>query len=146
MTNLGLVALVGTLGLAMGWKHYLMIQIPVLWIAGVAGTWLFYVQHQFEGVYWKRKPEWDFSAAALQGSSYYRLPRILKWFSGDIGIHHIHHLSPRIPNYHLQACYDATPEFHIEPITLRTSLKSLRFRLYDEDNARLVGFGEAAAR
>jgi omega-6 fatty acid desaturase (delta-12 desaturase) len=145
MTNLGLAALVVILGLAMGWKNYLMIQIPVLWLAGAAGIWLFYVQHQFEGVYWKRHPEWDYAEAALLGSSYYRLPRILQWFSGNIGIHHIHHLSSRIPNYRLQNCYDATPEFHVAPITLRTSLRSLRFRFYDEANARLIGFREVRA-
>lgn len=143
LTSLGLAALVTTLILAMGLNEYLMIQIPVLMIAGVAGIWLFYVQHQFEGVYWKRRPDWDYMDAALQGSSYYRLPRVLQWFSGNIGIHHIHHLSPRIPNYHLQACYEATPDFHIEPITLWKSLHSLKFRLYDEANTRLIGFREA---
>jgi omega-6 fatty acid desaturase (delta-12 desaturase) len=110
--------------------------------AGGGGIWLFYVQHQFEGVYWERSQEWDYCTAALKGSSFYKLPRILQWFSGNIGFHHIHHLSPRIPNYSLEKCHQAEPLFQtVKPVTLFSSLKSLTFRLWDERRRRLVGFG-----
>ena len=125
-----------------GLKAYLVIQLIVLATAGSAGVWLFYVQHQFEGVYWERKDEWDFAAAALKGSSFYRLPRVLQWFSGNIGFHHIHHLSPRIANYNLQKCHEAEPLFQtVKPVTLFSSLKSFTFRLWDEQRRRLVGYG-----
>jgi omega-6 fatty acid desaturase (delta-12 desaturase) len=103
---------------------------------------LFYVQHQFEGVQWSRRAEWDYAEAALRGSSYYKLPRVLQWFTGNIGFHHIHHLSPGIPNYKLEKCYRETPMFQqVEPVTLWCSLKSLSFRLWDEQRRKLVGFG-----
>jgi omega-6 fatty acid desaturase (delta-12 desaturase) len=99
------------------------------------------VQHQFEGVYWDRREEWDYTEAALRGSSFYKLPRILQWFSGNIGFHHLHHLSPRIPNYHLEKCHEADPVFQRVPhVTLFTSLKSLSLRLWDEQRNRLVGY------
>ena len=111
-------------------------------VAGSAGVWLFYVQHQFEGVYWQRHGEWDYLTAALQGSSFYKLPKILQWFSGNIGFHHIHHLSARIPNYNLERCHRAEPLFQkVPPVTLFSSFKSLTFRLWDEQRHRLVGFG-----
>src|SRR5882724_8170739 len=106
-TNLTILGFAVALSLVFGIKAYLVIQLTVLLVAGSAGFWLFYVQHQFEGVYWERREEWDYAAAALQGSSFYKLPRILQWFSGNIGYHHIHHLSPRIPNYHLEKCHEA---------------------------------------
>jgi hypothetical protein len=90
-----------------GFKTYLLLRSGVLLVASVAGVWLFYVQHQFEGVYWERREEWDYCTAALKGSSFYKLPKILQWFSGNIGFHHIHHLSPRIPNYNLEKCHRA---------------------------------------
>ena len=103
---------------------------------------MFYVQHQFEDVYWERGDNWDYTAAALQGSSFYKLPRILQWFTGNIGFHHIHHLSPRIPNYNLERCHRADPLFQrVKPITFFSSLKSLTFRLWDEQQKKLVGFG-----
>jgi omega-6 fatty acid desaturase (delta-12 desaturase) len=102
---------------------------------------MFYIQHQFEDVYWERGENWDYTAAALQGSSFYKLPRVLQWFSGNIGFHHIHHLSPRIPNYNLQRCHDADPLFQkVKPITLIASLKSFNLRLWDEQRKKLVGF------
>jgi omega-6 fatty acid desaturase (delta-12 desaturase) len=110
-------------------------------VTGTAGVWLFYVQHQFEGVNWQRHSEWDYTAAALEGSSFYKLPRVLQWFSGNIGFHHIHHLSPRIPNYNLERCHNADALFRrVKTLTLRASLKSLTFRLWDEPNQRLVGY------
>lgn len=137
------LALIGILVIAIftiGIKAYLLIQVPVMWIAAVLGVWLFYVQHQFEDVYWVRHEDWDYVKAALEGSSFYKLPKILQWFSGNIGFHHIHHLSPRIPNYYLEPCHKENAIFQIKPITLLSSLKSLTFRLWDEKNNQLVGF------
>ena len=115
-------------------------RLPTILLAGVGGIWLFYVQHQFEDMFWTKHEEWDYVTAALDGSSYYKLPKVLQWFSGNIGIHHIHHLSPRIPNYALEPCLKANPMFQKEPITLLSSLKSLRFRLWDEETRQLVSF------
>ena len=128
--------------LAFGWKAFLIIQLTILAVAGSAGVWLFYVQHQYEGVYWERSDKWDYVSAALHGSSFYKLPKILQWFSGNIGFHHIHHLSARIPNYNLERCHKAEPLFQkVKPITLLSSLKSFTFRLWDEQHRRLVGYG-----
>lgn len=140
-TNLALGAMAAGLIWVFGLKAYLIIQITVLMAAGSAGVWLFYVQHQFEGVYWERANDWDYAQAALQGSSFYKLPKILQWFSGNIGFHHIHHLSPRIPNYHLEKCHKAEPLFQtVKPVTLFGSLKSFTFRLWDEQQRKLVGY------
>jgi hypothetical protein len=125
----------------LGFKAYLLIQLTATAVAGSAGVWLFYVQHQFEGVYWERAGTWDYATAALHGSSFYKLPRILQWFSGNIGFHHIHHLSSRIPNYHLEKAHQAEPLFQtVKPITLLPSMKSLSLRLWDEQRQRLVGY------
>jgi omega-6 fatty acid desaturase (delta-12 desaturase) len=139
--NLALLCMVVTLGSIFGWGPYLLIQGIVIAVAGAAGLWLFYVQHQFEDVYWERGEHWDYTAAALRGSSYYKLPRVLQWLSGNIGFHHIHHLSPRIPNYNLQKCHESDRLFQqVKPITLRASFKSLKFRFWDEQSKRLVGY------
>jgi omega-6 fatty acid desaturase (delta-12 desaturase) len=122
-------------------------QLTAVTVAGSAGVWLFYVQHQFEDVYWERGNKWDYEKAALQGSSYYKLPRVLQWFSGNIGFHHIHHLSPRIPNYHLEKCYRSEPLFQrVKPLTLLSSLKSLKFRLWDERRRTMVGYPSQCLR
>ena len=140
-TNVALLALAVGLGSLLGLKTYVLLQLGVLAVAGITGVWLFYVQHQFEGVYWERSEEWDFSLAALKGSSFYKLPKVLQWFSGNIGFHHIHHLSPRIPNYNLERCHLAEPLFQtVKPVTLFSSFKSLTFRLWDEQRRRLVSF------
>jgi acyl-lipid omega-6 desaturase (Delta-12 desaturase) len=140
-TNLGVGAMVAGLIWVFGLKAALLIQLTVLMTAGSAGVWLFYVQHQFEGVNWERGDEWDYAAAALKGSSFYKLPRVLQWFSANIGFHHIHHLSPRIPNYHLEKCHQAEPLFQtVKPVTLFSSFKSLTFRLWDEQRRKLVGY------
>ncbi len=145
-TNLALLVVAGGLVWAFGWKAYLVIQLIVLMVAGSSGVWLFYVQHQFEGVYWERAENWDYATAALKGSSFYKLPRLLQWFSGNIGFHHIHHLSSRIPNYHLQKCHEAEPLFQtVKPITLFASFKSFTFRLWDEQRRKLVGYGHLRA-
>jgi acyl-lipid omega-6 desaturase (Delta-12 desaturase) len=127
--------------LVFGVLPYLVIQLIVISVAGSAGFWFFYVQHQFEGVYWERTEQWNYSAAALEGSSFYKLPKVLQWFSGNIGYHHIHHLSPRIPNYNLERCHKAHLMFQqVKPLTLFASLKSLSLRLWDERRKKLVGF------
>ena len=136
-----LAGIVTVAWMTIGLKAYLLIQLPVMAIAGSAGMWLFYVQHQFEGVYWERHQQWDYVSGALDGSSYYRLPGFLRWFSGNIGFHHVHHLSPRIANYRLKACHDEQPIFRrVHVLTLRTSLRSLTHRLWDEERRELIGF------
>ncbi len=139
--NLSIATFVGAMALTFGIKEYLLIQLTVTMVAGASGIWLFYVQHQFEDAYWETREDWDYTAAALKGSSYYKLPRILQWLSGNIGFHHIHHLSSRIPNYNLERCHNSHPIFQqVEPITLRSSLKSINVRLWDTDRRKLVGF------
>lgn len=140
--NLAILAVALGLISIFGLKAYLLIQLIILMVAGGAGVWMFYVQHQFEDVYWERGDNWSFTAAALQGSSFYKLPRILQWFSGNIGFHHIHHLSPRIPNYNLEKCHKADPLFQqVKPVTFFSSMKSFTYRLWDEQGRRLVGYG-----
>jgi omega-6 fatty acid desaturase (delta-12 desaturase) len=139
--NLATAGMAATLIWIYGFVPYLIIQLTVTAVAGGAGVWMFYVQHQFEDVYWERTEEWDYTAAALQGSSFYQLPKILQWFSGNIGFHHIHHLSSRIPNYNLERCHRSHPMFrNVRPITLFTSLKSSTLRLWDEERKKLVGY------
>lgn len=134
--------LVGTaMSMVLGTWNYLVFQVAVLTVAGSAGVWLFYVQHQFEDAYWERGENWDYTVAALKGSSYFKLPRILQWFSGNIGFHHIHHLGPRIPNYNLERCHNSEALFRdVRPLTLSDSLRTLGLRLWDESSRRLVGF------
>jgi len=140
-TNLVLLAVTAIMSVLIGLRAFLLIQLTVSAIAGAFGIWLFYVQHNFEGVHWARGKDWDHTTAALQGSSFYKLPKILQWFTGNIGFHHIHHLSPRIANYHLERCHDADPYFErIKPLTLVTSLRSLTYRLWDEQRQRFVSF------
>lgn len=143
LSNLGIALIVFSLIWTIGWKAYLLIQLPVIYIASVHGVWLFYVQHQYESVKWERAEKWDYKTIALQGSSYFKLPLLLQWFTGNIGFHHIHHLSPKIPNYKLAKCHRENTMFHdIKPITFFSSLKSLRLRLWDEQRQRLIGFKE----
>ena len=140
-TNLVILGMAAGLSWFFGIKEYLLLQLVIMMAAGSAGVWLFYVQHQFEDVYWERRDDWDYTTAALRGSSFYKLPKVLQWFSGNIGFHHIHHLSPRIPNYHLEKCHQAEPLFQtVKPVTLFRSLKSFTFRLWDEQRRKLVGY------
>lgn len=142
LTNLGLVGFVGFIALTMGIKAYILIQLPIIGFGGAMAVWLFYVQHQFESTYFERNVDWEYFPAAMYGSSFYKLPRILQWFTGNIGYHHIHHLSPRIPNYWLQRCHEENEAFKAVPeITFFRSLKSMGYRLWDEENKRMVGFG-----
>ena len=140
-SNLFIVALLVVAALTIGVKAFLMIQLPAAFIGGLGGIWMFYIQHQFEGTYWQRHEEWDYATAAIRGSSYFKLPKVLQWFTGNIGFHHIHHLSSRIPNYALQRCMEENPEFQdVTTITLWSSLKSLRLNLWDEEQRQLISF------
>ncbi len=139
--NVAILLMAASLSYAFGIGTYLILQLGIVIVSGAMGVWMFYVQHQFEDVYWERDGDWDYTEAALKGSSYYKLPRILQWFSGNIGFHHIHHLSPRIPNYYLETCHNANPIFQeVKPITLLSSLKLITLRLWDEEERRLVGW------
>lgn len=141
--NASLVLVYALMIWAIGWQAFLLVQLPVIYIAGALGIWLFYVQHQFEDSYFENESEWDYVKAAVDGSSYYKLPKVLEWLTGNIGYHHVHHLSPRVPNYHLEKAHSETPPLHkATTITLKSSLESIRFRLYDEDNKRFIGFKE----
>ncbi len=140
-TNLALAVIVVLAGMTIGIKAYILVQLPIMVAASSVGVWLFYVQHQFESVYWERHEKWDYVRAALEGCSFYKLPRLLQWFTGSIGFHHVHHLGPRIPNYHLEKCCRENAIFStVEPITLVSSLKTSRLRLWDEEQRKLVGF------
>ena len=144
-TNVALAALVAGCSLVVGFRAVMLVYVPVFFFAGAAGIWLFYVQHQFDGTHWESHDEWDYARAALDGSSYLRLPRLLQWLTCSIGLHHVHHLSPRVPNYRLQACLDGNPELQqATRVTLRDSLRAFSLKLWDEEAGRLVGF--AAAR
>jgi omega-6 fatty acid desaturase (delta-12 desaturase) len=146
-TNLGIVVVGIALSLLMGVKTYLILQGLILYIGFIAGVWLFYVQHQFEDVYWERNDNWDFVTASLDGGSFYRLPAVLRWFSGNIGYHHIHHLNPRVPNYHLDRCQRQVSGLdRAKTIGLFASLRALNYRLWDEESSTLVGFGEVRRR
>jgi acyl-lipid omega-6 desaturase (Delta-12 desaturase) len=142
-TNIALAVLVGALCWLLGWRDYLLIQAPTVLLAGSAGIWLFYVQHQFEDAYWENAESWSYADAALRGSSYLKLPKMLQFFSGNIGLHHVHHLSARIPNYNLQRAHDENPIFHDVPtLSLRDGLRAVSLKLWDEDRGRLVTFAE----
>ena len=147
-TNLALVILAGTMVWLVGLKEFLLIQSLITIIASTVGTWLFFVQHQFEDAYWTRSDNWDYTQAALQGSSYMKLPKILQWFSGNIGFHHIHHLSPRIPNYLLEQCHKENPIFQemVVVLTLRSSLNSNFLSLWDEEQKKLISFNQLKQR
>ncbi|MBU1099185.1 MAG: fatty acid desaturase [Bacteroidetes bacterium] len=124
-----------------GFQSFLVIQLPITILASTTGTWLFYVQHQFPDTYWEQNGNWDYTLVALQGSSFYKLPKILQWFTGNIGYHHIHHLSPRIPNYNLEVCHKQNPLFQkANTLTLTTSFRSVLLSLWDENQKKLVGF------
>jgi omega-6 fatty acid desaturase (delta-12 desaturase) len=143
-TNLALAVIVGALCWLVGWQSVLLVQMPPLLIGGAAGVFLFYVQHQFEDTYWERRDDWSFAESALQGSSHLKLPQPLQFFTGNIGIHHVHHLNARIPNYNLQRAHDENPVFHGVPtLSLWDGVRSVRLKLWDEDRGRLVTFAEA---
>lgn len=131
------------MSLIYGFLPWLILQTVMMGVAGGCGIWLFYVQHQFEDAYWAQGKDWDFTAAAMEGSSYYKLPKVMQWFSGNIGFHHIHHLNPMIPNYNLERCHHSDPFFQVAPeLNLLSSLKTIKFRLWDEANAKMISFGD----
>ncbi len=144
ITNLGILLMVASLGIFGGWNLVLTIELPMFYVSSIVGVWLFYVQHQFDPGYWEHNEDWSFHNAAMLGSSHYKLPKWLQWFSGNIGFHHIHHLRPHIPNYNLERCYRATPELQLpNPLTFLTSLSSLTLHIWDEKRKVLLGFREA---
>lgn len=143
VTNISIVVVYALLCWAIGWEAFVLVQAPVFFVSGMLGIWLFYVQHQFEESYFEHDEEWSYVNAAVEGSSYYKLPAVLQWITGNIGFHHVHHLSPKVPNYHLEEAHNATPPLQkATTITIGTSLKSLRFRLWDEQHKTFVSFGE----
>ncbi len=143
LTNAVLVVMLGAIIWAVGIQAWLLVQFPSMFLAAAAGVWLFYVQHQFEDAYWENADSWSYSDAALQGSSYLKLPQPLQWFSGNIGLHHVHHLSARVPNYHLQAAHDNVDVFQEVPVlSMWDGVKAARLKLWDEDQRRLVTWAE----
>jgi omega-6 fatty acid desaturase (delta-12 desaturase) len=141
-TNAGLLAISVAIVSLWGWRGF-AVWIGTYYLAAIWGVWLFYVQHQFEDAYWEEHEEWDYETSAMKGSSHLRLPKILQWFTGSIGLHHVHHLAPRIPNYRLQRCHDDNPRFHSAPvITIPSGVAALRLALWDEERRRLVRFDE----
>ncbi|MBJ6725579.1 fatty acid desaturase [Geomesophilobacter sediminis] len=140
-TDLSIAVIMALAGWTIGFKTYVLVQLPILFIAATFGVWLFYIQHQFQGVYWARHNEWNPWRAALEGASFYQLPKMLQWLSGNIGFHHVHHARPGIPNYYLQKCYEEVPELQtVPPLTIASSLECVRFNLYDEKRREMVSF------
>ncbi len=145
-TNLALAALLAALCWLIGWQNFLLIEVPTVMIGGAVGIWLFFVQHQFDDVYWANTKDWNYADAALRGSSYLKLPKPLQFFTGNIGLHHVHHLNARIPNYNLQRAHDENPIFHGVPVLkLRGGLRAVRLKLYDTDQRAMVTFAQADA-
>jgi acyl-lipid omega-6 desaturase (Delta-12 desaturase) len=145
-TDVVLLAIIGGLCLWIGWERFLLVWAPSAMLAGSVGIWLFYVQHQFEDAYWQSAGDWDYAHAALRGSSYLKLPSVLQFFTGNIGLHHVHHLNSRIPNYNLQRAHDENPIFHQVPtLTLFDGLAAVRLKLWDEHRGKLITFAQARA-
>lgn len=143
-TNVALAVIAASLCVLLGWRAYLLAQLPIFVVAGAVGVWLFYVQHQFEDTYWQQHADWRYEQAALEGSSYLKLPRILQFFTGNIGFHHVHHLSVGIPNYNLQDAHENTESLRTVPeLTIADGLRATRLKLWDERRGRLVTFREA---
>ncbi|MFJ7669586.1 fatty acid desaturase [Lysinibacillus sp. NPDC097195] len=141
ITNIIILGICASLVYFMGWQAFLLVQGVTLFIAGSLGIWLFYIQHTYEDSYFEHDSDWDYVKAAVEGSSYYKLPKLLQWATGNIGFHHVHHLAPRVPNYNLEKAHNETPPLHTATtITLRTSFESLRYKLYDEEQGKFVTF------
>jgi acyl-lipid omega-6 desaturase (Delta-12 desaturase) len=146
ITNISIVGLIALMCWAIGWEAFLLVQGPIFLISGIAGIWLFYVQHQFEDTYFEHDDEWEYVRAAVEGSSYYKLPKVLQWMTGNIGFHHVHHLSPRVPNYKLEEVHkNSEPLQHAQTLTISTSLQSLKMHLWDEQGKRFIGFKDLKA-
>jgi omega-6 fatty acid desaturase (delta-12 desaturase) len=144
--DFAMLTVFGGLSALFGWKQVLMIQLPIICTSSIVGVWLFALQHRFEGVVWARQAEWSFTNAALDGSSYLELPRVLQWFTGNIGFHHIHHLSPRVPNYRLQACHENVPAVQrVKTLNMRSGFRASSLALWDEVTQTAVRFADAKA-
>lgn len=143
LTNGLLLIISASLIFFFGWASFLAVHGTTLFIAGSLGIWLFYIQHTYEDSYFEQNSEWDYVKAAVEGSSYYKLPKLLQWVTGNIGFHHVHHLAPRVPNYYLEKAHTEIPPLHMATtITLKTSLESLRYKLYDQKKYKFVTFKE----
>jgi acyl-lipid omega-6 desaturase (Delta-12 desaturase) len=146
-TDVALLAVVAGLCWLMGWRGFLLVWAPPALLAGSVGIWLFYVQHQFEDAYWESAEDWSYADAALRGSSYLNLPKVLQFFTGNIGLHHVHHLNARIPNYNLQRAHDENPMFHSVPtLSLWDGLRAVQLKLWDDESGKLVTFSQARAK
>ncbi len=142
-TNFSIAALITLMCYTIGWEAFLLVQVPIFMLSGAAGIWLFYVQHTFEDSYFEVDEQWDYVKAAVEGSSFYQLPKVLQWFTGNIGYHHIHHLSPKVPNYNLEDAHNNTPPLqHVPTFSLSSSLQCLKFGLWDERTQKFVRFKE----
>ena len=145
-TNLAIAFLFTVGGTVLGLCQMLLVQVPTMIVASIIGVWLFSIQHRFEGVLWVRQSAWNATAASLDSASFLRLPKLLQWFTGNIGFHHIHHLNPRVPNYRLQECHEAVPTLASVPtMSLIAGIRALHLTLWDEERARLVGFDEVVS-
>ena len=141
LNNLALAAGFAALCAILGWKTVLLVHVPVFFVAGAAGVWLFYVQHQFETTYWTRDESWSAEESAFAGSSHYDLPAVLRWFTGNIGFHHIHHLAIKVPNYRLRACFKSDPRLQEAPrLTFWSSLRCAGLKLWDEERRTMIPF------
>lgn len=146
VTNAALIAMFGGLGLLLGFGEVATVQLPITVLASIIGVWLFSIQHRSEATIWNRHADWNTVSAALQGSTYLRLPGVLQWFTGNIGYHHIHHLNPRVPNYRLQECHEALPALGTVPtLSFRDGLRAMRFTLWDEARGRMITLRQADA-
>jgi len=146
-TNAALLGLYSGLGFALGFKAMILVQLPVIAIAAVAGVWLFSLQHRFESAIWMRSGRWDAASASLAASSFLKLPRALQWFSGNIGFHHIHHLDTRVPNYRLEACHESHLAMRsVATLDIRRGLAAWRYALWDESCGQMVTFRQAVPR
>jgi acyl-lipid omega-6 desaturase (Delta-12 desaturase) len=146
-TNIAIAAIVIGFSLWIGFGPFMAIYFPAIYIAAAAGIMLFYVQHQFEDTYWHQHANWDYATAAIKGSSYFKMNPVLQWFTGNIGLHHVHHLGPRIPNYNLQRCHDENEMFHdVTVLTVASAIRTMRLKVWDEDAMRLVPIRELEAR
>lgn len=147
LTNISVIGLIAILVMVLGTKTLLTTYLPAYYLALLAGIWLFFAQHQFEDAYWEEHEQWDYASAAIRGSSYLKLPRLLQWFTGNIGLHHVHHLAPKVPNYRLEAAHESHPMFTLAPVLKMTdAVRVLRLALYDEEQRKLITFGEARRR
>lgn len=143
-TTGALVLIIALAWNTIGIRNYIYIQLPIIWAAASLGLWLFYIQHQFKNAYWARNKDYDAYKACREGASFYKLPGLLRWFTGNIGYHHVHHLHPGIPNYNLKHCYEETDELKkANTLTLISSLRCMFLKVYDEDTKEMVSFRKA---